>query len=154
MKPYLAIGLIASAVPLQAAEPSVTVWPAAELAAYGRKLSPKMDEKKLALELFPSFGNHFALVAHREGDGESELHDRHADVFVVQTGQAVLVTGGEIVGGKTTAPHEIRGTAISGGQRRAIGPGDIVHIPARTAHQVLVEKGKQFTYFVLKVEVP
>jgi hypothetical protein len=57
MKLCLAIGLIAAAVPLQGAEPSVTVWPAAELAAYGRKLSPKMDEKKLGLELFPSFGN-------------------------------------------------------------------------------------------------
>jgi mannose-6-phosphate isomerase-like protein (cupin superfamily) len=154
-KAWLAAVLLTAAAPLQAAEPGVaTVWPAAELKAYGKKLSPKMNPKKLALEEFPAFGNHFALVAHREADGESELHEKHADMFVVQTGEATLVTGGEIVGGKTTAPGEIRGTSISGGQKRPIAPGDIVHIPVRTPHQVLVAPGKEFTYFVIKVETP
>jgi hypothetical protein len=32
--------------------------------------------------------------------------------------------------------------------------GDIVHIPAKTAHQLLVAPGKVFTYFVIKVDVP
>jgi hypothetical protein len=30
--------------------------------------------------------------------------------------------------------------------------GDVVHIPAKVAHQLLVEIGKQFTYFVIKVK--
>ena len=154
-KAWLALAVLAAAAPLRGAEPSgITVWSAAELKAFGKKLSPKMDPKKLALEQFPTFGNHFALVAHREGDGESELHDKHVDMFVVQTGEATLVTGGEIVGGKTTAPGEVRGASIKDGQKRPLVPGDIVHIPARTPHQVLVAPGKELTYFVIKIDAP
>ena len=33
-----------------------------------------------------------------------------------------------------------------------LAAGDAVHIPANTPHQLLVENGKQFTYFVIKVQ--
>jgi mannose-6-phosphate isomerase-like protein (cupin superfamily) len=91
-------------------------------------------------------------VLHREGNGEAELHDVQADVFIVQSGEATLVYGGQVVGGKTTAPNEVRGPSISGGSKVKMGAGDIVHIPAKTAHQVLVESGKQFTYAMVKVD--
>jgi quercetin dioxygenase-like cupin family protein len=32
-----------------------------------------------------------------------------------------------------------------------LSTGDIVHIPAGTPHQLLLDKGKPFTYFVVKV---
>jgi hypothetical protein len=64
------------------------------------------------------------------------------------------VVGGEVEDGKTTAPGEIRGPSIKGGARHALSPGDIVHIPARTPHQVLVPSGGRFTYFVIKVDTP
>ena len=74
------------------------------------------------------------------------------DFFVVQSGEATLVVGGEVPGAKTTAPHELRGPKINGGERRKLVAGDVVHIPANTPHQLLVEKGKQFTYLFIKVE--
>ena len=153
-KPMLAV-LVAAALPLVAAEPAgIVVWPGADLKGYAKKLAPKMNEKKLALEQLGSFGNHSALIAHRQADGESELHESQADVFFVQDGAATLVLGGEVVGGKTTAPGEIRGTSISGGQKHALVAGDVVHIPARTPHQLLVAAGQQFTYFVVKIDTP
>jgi quercetin dioxygenase-like cupin family protein len=51
----------------------------------------------------------------------------------------------------TTKAGEIRGSSIAGGERHNLGVGDIVHIPAGTPHQLLVENGKPFTYFVIKV---
>ena len=75
-----------------------------------------------------------------------------ADFFVVESGEATLVVGGQVVGGKTTAPNEIRGPKINGGERRKLAAGDIVHIPVKAPHQLLVENGKQFTYFVIKVQ--
>jgi mannose-6-phosphate isomerase-like protein (cupin superfamily) len=154
-KTVLAV-LASAALPLLAAAemPGVVVWSGSELKDYGKKLAPKVNEKKLALDRLAAFGNHSTLVAHREADGESELHESQADFFVVQSGEATLVVGGEVVEGKTTAPGEIRGTSIKGGERKPLAPGDIVHIPAKMPHQVLVAAGKEFTYFVIKVDTP
>ena len=150
----LALTLV-TAVPLLAAEPAgFVVWSGTDLKAYGRKLAPKMNAGKLATDQLASFGNHLTMIAHREGDGEAELHEGQVDFFVVQGGEATLVVGGEVVGGRTTAPGEIRGPSISGGARRALAVGDIVHIPAKTPHQLLLAPGKEFTYFVVKVDVP
>jgi mannose-6-phosphate isomerase-like protein (cupin superfamily) len=56
-----------------------------------------------------------------------------------------------VVNPKTTAPHEIRGPSVRGGEKRALAAGDIVHIPAKVPHQMLVENGKEITYFVVKI---
>jgi mannose-6-phosphate isomerase-like protein (cupin superfamily) len=155
MKKKVLAAALATTMPLMAAEPAgFVVWPGAELKGYGRKLAPKMNAGKVAAERLATFGNHLAMIAHREGDGEAELHEAQADVFVVQDGEATLVIGGEVVGGKTTAPAEIRGPSIKGGERRKLAVGDIVHIPAKVAHQLLVAPGQKFTYFVIKVDTP
>jgi len=155
MKKRVLAAALVSAVPLMAAEPAgFVVWPGAELKDYGRKLAPKMNAGKVASEQLAHFGNHLAMIAHREGDGEAEVHDKQADVFVVQAGEATLVVGGEMEGGRTTAPGELRGPSIKGGDRRKITAGDVVHIPARIPHQLLMPSGQKFTYFVVKVDTP
>ncbi len=147
--------LVTAAIPLQAAEPTgVVVWSGSELKAYSRKLAPKMNENKVATERLASFGNHLAMIAHREGDGEAELHETQADFFFVQSGAATLVVGGEVEQPRTTAPHEVRGPSIKGGERKPLSAGDVVHIPARVPHQLLVARGSEFTYFVIKVDTP
>jgi len=138
---------------LAAAEPGpATVWTAATLKGYAKTLAPKMSAGKVATERLTSYGNHYTLVAHREGDGEAELHEHEADLFVVESGAATLVSGGELVGGRTTAPGELRGPSIKGGEKKELAAGDIVHIPARVPHQLLIPAGKEFTYFVVKVQ--
>src|SRR5437773_11821556 len=97
---------------------------------------------------------HCAMVAHVEGDGQAELHERQADLFVVGSGEATLVFGGEVVSPKKTEPNEVRGPSIKGGERRALAAGDVVHIPAKIPHQLLLPAGKEFTYFVMKVDTP
>jgi hypothetical protein len=148
--------LMWAALPLLAAEPPVEAvfFSAADLKGYGKSLVPKMDAKKLAFERLRSFGNHSAMIAHREATGEAEVHEGQADLFVVQGGAATLVVGGELVDGKTTAPGELRAASIKGGVRRALAPGDIVQIPAKMPHHVLVAPGQTFDYFVLKIDAP
>ena len=145
--------LLVALAPMFAADPAgFVLWKSSDLKSYEKKLTPKMSDKKLATEQLVNFGNHSTMVAHREGDGEAELHEKMADLFVVQSGEGTLVVGGTVPGGKTTAPGEIRGPSIQGGEHKKLGPGDVVHIPANVPHQVLVAPGKQFTYFVMKVE--
>ena len=139
--------------PLVAADPAgFAMWKGAELKGYEKSLSPKINAVKFATEPLGKFGNHALQVAHREGSGEGELHETQADLFIVQSGEATLVVGGTIPGGKTTAPNEIRGPSVQGGEKKKLGPGDVVHIPSKTAHQLLVDNGKQFTYAILKID--
>ena len=150
-----ALAVLLLAAPLMAADPEgFVIWRDADLKGYGKKLAPKMNEGKVASERLATFPNHFAMVAHREGDGEAELHEKQADLFVVESGEATLVFGGEVVSPKTTAPNEVRGPSIKGGERKALAAGDVVHIPAKIPHQLRVPAGKEFTYFVVKVDTP
>ena len=130
------------------------VYSASDLKEHGKRLAPKMNDKKSASEPLGKFGNHSTLIGHREGSGEAEFHEILADFFVVEEGEARLVVGGTIDNPVTKSPGEIRGTAITGGVTRNLKPGDIVHIPAKMPHQLLLEPGAQFTYFVIKVETP
>ncbi len=135
-----------------AAEPSgFVIHRAADLRAYQARLAPKINAMKVATEQLDNFANHSTMVAHREGPGQVEIHEHMADLFVVVSGEATLAVGGEGQGMKTTEPGELRGDSIKGGERHALAAGDIVHIPAGMPHQVLLEPGKQFTYFVLKI---
>jgi quercetin dioxygenase-like cupin family protein len=60
--------------------------------------------------------------------------------------------GGTMVAPKTVKPHEVRGSSIEGGETKQLGPGDIVHIPAKIPHQLKIKSGTKFTYTVIKVD--
>ena len=127
-------------------------WTSGELQAFGAKLAPKINAQKIATERLGNFGDHSFLIAHREGNGEAEVHETQNDVMVIESGEATLVVGGTVVNPRTTAPHEIRGPSIEGGEKVAVAPGDVLHIPVKVPHQMLVEAGKQVTYFVVKID--
>jgi mannose-6-phosphate isomerase-like protein (cupin superfamily) len=130
----------------------VDLWTNAQLKEYQKTLAAKVSAEKVATESLSKYDNHLTMIAHREGDGVAEWHGKQADLFVVQSGTATLITGGDVVDPKTTAPDEIRGKSVKGGTNKILHAGDIVHIPAKTAHQLLVKPGTQFTYFVVKVD--
>ena len=68
----------------------------------------------------------------------------------MQSGSATLVVGGTYLHGETVAPHEKRNGTIQGGIRRKLAPGDVIRIPARVPHQLLLEGSHEFTYLVVK----
>ena len=72
--------------------------------------------------------------SHRNGPGQVEVHDHETDIFYITEGEATLVTGGTMVGGKQTAPGQHRGTDIKGGQTQKLKKGDVVTIPAGVPH--------------------
>jgi mannose-6-phosphate isomerase-like protein (cupin superfamily) len=151
MKP-LALALLLAGFALPAGDPpGFYLWKSAELKGFAKTLAPKMSDKKVATQAIANYGNYSFMVAHREGSGEAEYHATQADVFVVESGEATLVVGGELVDGKTTAPNEMRAASIKGGTEKKLATGDVVTIPAKVAHQLKLDAGKQFTYFVVKV---
>jgi mannose-6-phosphate isomerase-like protein (cupin superfamily) len=147
----IALGLLAAGFALPAGDPpGFYVWKSAELKA-SKSLAPKVNQTHVASQVLTNFGNYSFMVAHRDGAGEAEYHATQADVFFVQSGEGTLTYGGSLVSGKTTAPNEMRAPSISGGMDKKIAAGDVVTIPAKVAHQLKVDAGKEITYFVVKV---
>jgi mannose-6-phosphate isomerase-like protein (cupin superfamily) len=141
--------LLAVAGTMLAADGKVDIYSSKDLAGISKKLGQKRGP--FAAQDLERYGNHYTLLARREATGSAEVHEHEADILVIEGGEAIIVTGGKVVNGRTEKPGEIRGSSIEGGQRHQLGAGDIVHIPAGVPHQLLIPKGKLFTYFVIKV---
>ncbi len=108
--------------------------------------------KPLSTEVLARYPNHYTMLVSRHADGQSELHERFADVIIILEGQGQLVVGGTMQGAKPTEPGEQRGTGIEGGTTSPLKRGDIVHIPANVPHQVKIAANGNITYFVVKVD--
>ncbi len=91
-------------------------------------------------------------IAVRVKSGIGEWHHDYADVMFILEGKGEIVTGGEIIGGKQTAPGEIRGEGVKDGQKQAFGPGDVIRVEPRTAHQMLLAPGSVVRYFIVKIK--
>ena len=143
----IAVLLVSAAVALAA--DGIDVYSAKDLAALERQLDQRRSP--FASKDLARYGNHYTMLAFREATGSAEVHEHETDLFVVESGEATLLSGGTVVSPRIEKAGEIRGASIQGGQRRRLAAGDIVHIPARVPHQLLIDKGQKFAYFVLKV---
>jgi quercetin dioxygenase-like cupin family protein len=135
------IGLLAASTLILAADQKDVVFighdkMAAALAKQGK---PLVSASNLLVE-----------GSHRDGPGQVEVHTTETDVFYVTDGSATFVTGGKMIGGKTTAPAQIRGTSIDGGETHHLVKGDVMVIPAGTPHW-FKEVPQSISYFVVKV---
>jgi beta-galactosidase beta subunit len=101
--------------------------------------------------LFDGAGrNYMVHASRRESAGQAEVHVKDADIIYVLEGSTTFVTGGTVVDGKTTAPDEIRGTAVKDGETRRLGKGDVIIVPNGTPHWFKEVEGPVL-YYVVKV---
>jgi uncharacterized protein GlcG (DUF336 family) len=94
--------------------------------------------------------NYMVHASRREKPGEAEVHSKDTDIIYVLDGIASLVTGGEAVDLKTTAPDEFRGASIRNGNTQQIAKGDVIVVPNGVPHQFL-QVTNPFLYYVVKV---
>jgi uncharacterized protein GlcG (DUF336 family)/quercetin dioxygenase-like cupin family protein len=94
--------------------------------------------------------NYMVHASHRDGAGMAEVHELDADIIYVLEGTATFVTGGTPENLKQTAPHELRGSAIRGGDSRRIVKGDVLIVPKGTPHW-FQDATSPFNYYVVKV---
>jgi glc operon protein GlcG len=94
--------------------------------------------------------SHYKVDAGRRTEpGLAEVHAADTDVIYVVEGAATVVTGGTVTEPRTTAPGEIRGRTIEGGETRRIARGDVLVIPAGTPHWFREVEGP-LLYYVVK----
>jgi mannose-6-phosphate isomerase-like protein (cupin superfamily) len=87
---------------------------------------------------------------HRAGPGQVEIHAKETDIFYVTDGEATIVTGGTMVGGRQTAPNQLRGSDVKGGESRHLRQGDVIVIPAGVPHW-FKEVSPSINYLTIKV---
>jgi len=132
--------LLLASLHAQTTPPPVTIWP--------HGVSP------LGITHKDNFGNHGLSITVHDKSGIAEVHQATADVMIIQSGEATLIYGGEVVDAKQTAPNEIRGPSIRNGTSVHVSTGDVIHFAAGVPHQWIVDQGKQITYLVVHIEEP
>jgi mannose-6-phosphate isomerase-like protein (cupin superfamily) len=143
----------AAATPAQAtpaARGDIELYPAAQLARIGDELA-KGSTTGRTIGSHPTY--HYVEVR-RVSSGEPEVHDHWIDVAIVQSGRAVLLTGGRVDGGRLAADGEHRGGTIVAGTPHPIAAGDLFVVPAGVPHQFQVARGDSVRYLTLKVQQP
>lgn len=118
-----AVAAAAQLSPEPAKAATVAILPAAAVKAGFAKGSVLLDR-----------GDYQVHASRRDSPGKAEVHQIDTDVFYVLEGTATLVTGGKVPDLALTAPNELRGSRIEGGEVKSIGPGDVVVIPSGTPH--------------------
>jgi mannose-6-phosphate isomerase-like protein (cupin superfamily) len=151
--PLLAAGFLV--VPVLAADPvGFAMWKQEELKQRDEALSKKVGPDHSARETLADYGDHRFRLLYRDADGVPEQHDNTVDVVIVQSGEGTLVLGGKMVNLTARGIGEYVGTGIEGGERHALAPGDLVHIPAKIPHNFVIAKGKHITYVLVKFPAP
>jgi quercetin dioxygenase-like cupin family protein len=117
---------------------TVTPGPAPTLTFVGRarveptfkKAGPLADGPNLKV----SGGYRTGPYAPADYRPDVEVHATEADLFYVIEGEATLITGGTVIGGRTTAPGQIRGSKVEGGDTHHLTKGDVMWVPAGVPH--------------------
>jgi mannose-6-phosphate isomerase-like protein (cupin superfamily) len=143
--------LLAAASVAVAQSPSFSLWTPENVKHMGQELAGKLNAQGLASQRLADMGNYNFALALRRQSGGVEVHMKMADIFVIESGEADLVTGGTVVNPSNSSPTEIRGTAIKDGTERHVVAGDVLTIPAGMPHQMKVPPGKEVLYMAIKV---
>ncbi len=116
----------------------VTYIPASKVTAAFAKGEPLLEN-----------GSYKVHASFRDAPGKAEVHQRDTDIIYVLEGGAAIVTGGTVVEGTRTAPDEIRGAAIRGGEERQLVKGDVFIVPNGVPHWFTSVRAP-FRYYVVK----
>ena len=97
-----------------------------------------------------------ASVRRISADVNALVHEKIDEIYYVQEGAGILVTGGTLVDSKreeasVTIGPGWRGSTIAGGQSKHVAPGDVIIIPAGTPHMFSQLEGT-IHYLVYRVD--
>ena len=138
----LTLAVSTQAGTLAVSDGSVSFIPAARVTTAFAKGEPLVEN-----------GLYKVHASRRESSGMAEVHVRDTDIIYVLDGAATIVTGGQVVDGKTTATDEIRGRSITGGTERRLAKGDLFIVPNGVPHW-FSEVQAPFLYYVVKTTSP
>ena len=90
----------------------------------------------------------------REGYTQPEIHERKWDVYVILEGSGTVLMGGERTNWVEERPQEEQRLGLTGAESFEVTEGDVLHIPARVWHQLLLDEGQSMTYMLINIMEP
>ncbi len=134
-------------------EKGVDYYSAADLQKQAQEAASQQHKAgEPSVRKLQTYVNDYSLVVARDKSGQAELHEHESDLYLVLDGAATIVTGGTMVDRKMKSEGEFVGSSITGGHSQKLAQGDVVHISPQIPHQLVLEPGATFRYFVLKVK--
>ena len=128
------------------------LWTAAQIKEAGNRLEKELGDKKIVYETLGSYKGHSVYLVLRGKTADPEFHETEEDIQIGVRGTATFVVGGELVNPRKLPRKQQQGSAIKGGARVRIGPGDILHVPVAVPHVAIIEPNKPFLYILIKLD--
>ncbi len=155
----VAIGLRAQELKTSDAEPQ---RPVADYFsdAWLKEHVPQLLEKARTTEdgtaaiVLHRYPNNYMNLMVRVKTGVGEMHADWTDVLIALDGEANIITGGTLVDRKDSAGGESRGSRSEGGTDHIMHKGDVIHIMPGVAHWTVLQPGKNFVFFAVKIQTP
>ena len=98
-----------------------------------------------------SHRRHTVQIIHRSGYTQPEIHETKWDIYVILDGSGTALLGGQRVNWVEGLANEDQRPELAGAQSFSFSTGDILHVPARSWHQVRVADGASVTYALINV---
>lgn len=127
-------------------------WSAMVVDDVADRLEASLGDKSLVWETVGNYDGHSVYLVLRGKTGNAEIHETESDVQISVRGRAISVIGGELVEAEQLPRKQIRGSAILGGTRQALDPGDIMHIPPGLPHHLLIDAAEPYMYLLIKID--
>jgi mannose-6-phosphate isomerase-like protein (cupin superfamily) len=97
---------------------------------------------------------HSMSIVLREGYTQPEIHQLKWDIYVVLEGSGTVLMGGVRTNWRADLPPEQQRPQLNGAEAFPVTAGDIVHIPARVWHQLVLEEGQSMLYALININEP
>jgi len=94
---------------------------------------------------------HNISIVYREGYTQPEIHEEKWDLYVVVDGSGTLLVGGLRTNWVDGRPQNEQRPMLTGAQEFHVTKGDVVHVPARVWHQLVLPEGQAMTYMLINV---
>lgn len=97
------------------------------------------------------YRHHDISIVHREGYTQPEIHETKWDLYVILDGSGTLLVGGDRVGWVEGRPAEEQRPGLEGATAFEVTVGDVVNVPAKSWHQIVLDEGQKMTYMLINV---
>jgi mannose-6-phosphate isomerase-like protein (cupin superfamily) len=156
--PFIALTLLAATVaaPVSAAQNAAQLFMANKdvMALIEKAKADRKDNAPLVAEPILSMAPYRAQLEYRPGTSPAAVHEKDAELMVVLQGTGTIVTGGTLVEERRNNANNRGGSSIANGKSQQVGVGDMLLVPANTAHQVIPGGGQPIVLMTMHVADP
>ena len=134
------------------------MWSAERIEAAADRLEGELGDKVMVYEVIGNnYKDHSMYLVLRGKTGLAEFHETESDYQISFRGTATHIIGGKLVDpwrlvdAEQRPRKQLRARSIQEGQSSPLKPGDIIHVPPATPHQLIIEPGKPYMYILIKL---